>query len=256
MKVVAYTALHYGRTYLKEAIRSIIDLVDEYYVFYSKVGSHGSQTKEPCPDTRESLFSSAYLAARNKMKWYDGVWARESDQRAEIHERCPGADVVVVLDADEIWSSAARDALINYIARYKDGEITSRRITFAMIHFWRSFYQGITDDLSAPPRVIFPKLKEDTSVIKEPNARLLHFGYAQDIRTVYYKQLVHGHRPEWRNDINWFQDRFLVNAQTDCHPVVKDLWNIRPIDARRLLPPMMMRHPNAQHTIIGEVISK
>ena len=54
-KVIAYTALHYGKEYLADAIRSVIDYVDQYWVIYTPVGSPGHRTDAPCPESKEEL---------------------------------------------------------------------------------------------------------------------------------------------------------------------------------------------------------
>jgi hypothetical protein len=77
MKVISYTALHYGRDYLAAAIRSVIDHVDEHWILYSPIGSHGHRTDVPCPDTRDELYAKAELAAGSKLRWHDGEWAHE-----------------------------------------------------------------------------------------------------------------------------------------------------------------------------------
>src|SRR5574342_223323 len=105
MKTDAYTALLYGSDYLAYAIRSVIDYVDEYHVIYdaSGSGSHGSKTDRTCPDSRETLYALADGAAGHKLRWHDGTWPYEGAQRDAIHEYAPDADVILVLDADEVW---------------------------------------------------------------------------------------------------------------------------------------------------------
>src|SRR5689334_10084788 len=111
MKVVGFTALHYGRDYLAYAIRSIIDHIDEYHVAYTAIGSHGHRTDVKCPETRDELYAIASAAAGSKLRWHDGEWPYEGAQRDSIHEYAPDADVIVVLDSDEIWS----EGLLPYI---------------------------------------------------------------------------------------------------------------------------------------------
>ena len=116
MKIVAYTALHYGAEYLPWAIRSVIDAVDEYYVLYSDIGSHGHHTLAVCPDNRAQLFDLAREAAGGKLRWIDGRWAHEGYQRDSIFSHVPDADAIVVLDADEIWQAGTAAAVIVAVA--------------------------------------------------------------------------------------------------------------------------------------------
>ena len=86
MTIVAYTALHYGSPYLGAAIRSIIDDVDRYYVFYSANGSHGTPGNSgiAASESRRNLFNIAQVAAGDKLNWVDGNWQHEGQQRDTI----------------------------------------------------------------------------------------------------------------------------------------------------------------------------
>lgn len=252
MKTIAYTALHNGRDYLGYAIKSVIDYVDEYYVLYAAQGSHGHRTSVPCPDTREDLYTIAQAVAGDKLHWIDGDWRWEGQQRDSIMEHCPDADVIIVLDADEIWG----DGLVPEIVRYaKDGHIRHWRCR--MVHYWRSFHRAIIHDPAYPERVIVPKYPSGDRTftggrvashlppIKVPENCywISHMGYAQRPEIVQYKQAVHGHRNEWRSDVNWFQDKYMANAQHDCHPVGSDYWNPEPVNPLDYMPAFMAQHP-------------
>ncbi len=70
-----------------------------------------------------------------------------------------------------------------------------------------------------------------------------HMGYAQSARITEYKLKTHGHIGQFRWDIDWFQDRFLANAQHDCHPVGSDYWNPEPVNPLDYMPDWMRNHP-------------
>lgn len=249
MKTIAYTALHYGRDYLASAIRSVIDSVDEYWVLYSAHGSHGSQTPLPCPDSRIALYDIAFKAAGKKLHWIDGNWRYENEQRESIYGYAPDADVILVLDSDEVWS----DALIKII---NDKTIIEywmmhgyRTVRAPMIHYWRSFYRCVLHDPAYPVRIIFPRNHgQDEPTIN--HAHINHFGYAQRSEIVYYKQHTHGHKGEWRKDIDWYTERFMANAQFDCHPVGSEYWNPEAVNPTDYLPAWMMQHPYAHRELI------
>lgn len=242
MKVIAYTALHYGASYLEYAARSVIDHVDEWHVLYAKEGSHGHRTAYPCPETREQLLTIAHRAGGDKLRWWDGNWTNEGDQRMTIHQVAPDADVILVLDSDEVWS----DGLLKIV---DDKTIIDywimhgyRTVRPPMIHYWRSFRRAILHDPAFPVRIIFPRNSgQDEPTINY--AHINHFGYAQPAATVYYKQHTHGHKGEWRRDINWYQDRFLANAQQDCHPVGSEWWNPETVNPLDYMPDFMQEHP-------------
>ena len=240
MKVVGFTALHYGRDYLAWAIRSIIDHIDEYHVAYSAIGSHGHRSEVKCPETRAELYAIASAAAGSKLRWHDGEWPHEGAQRDSIHEYAPDADVIVVLDADEIWSDWTMEGLLHHKPSTK-----FRRLRVPIIHYWRSFYRAVLHDPAYPIRVIYPKVAdgEETLSLKSTAEPINHMGYAQRPEIVRYKQLTHGHRNEWRKDVDWFADKYMANAQTDTHPVGSEYWNPERVDPLDYMPRWMQDHP-------------
>ncbi len=246
MKVVSYTALHYGKDYLYYAIRSVIDHVDEHYILYSRVGSHGHRTDRPCPDTRSELIELAKRAAGDKLRWIDGEWSHEGQQRDSIFGYAPDADVILVVDADEIWHPRMVEGAVKSAI---DPEV--KRWRMPIIHFWRSFYRAVLHDPAFPERVIYPKTPGH-QVLTWNGMRLnpiAHMGYAQRSELVEYKQHTHGHKGEWRKD-DWFNTVFLASAQTNCHPVGSEYWNPEPVNPWDYMPDFMKDHPYAKLEVI------
>jgi hypothetical protein len=245
MKVVSYTALHYGTDYLYWAIRSVIEHVNEHHILYSPNGSHGSRTDHPCPDSRGELISKAHRAAGDKLRWHDGFWTQEGEQRDSINQYAPDADVILVVDSDEVWGDGLAQCAI---AQYSEaGLIGCRTWRAPIIHYWRSFYRCVLHDPAYPTRVIFPKVKHTWGLDSYINAFgpkqvINHMGYAQRSEIVEYKQHVHGHRGEWRKD-DWFNTVFMANAQTNCHPVGSEYWNPELVNPLDYMPPWMKDHP-------------
>lgn len=198
MNVISYTALHYGRDYLYYAIKSVIDHVDKHYVLYTPIGSHGHRTPIPCPETRDELFAIAQSAAGDKLVWVDGVWPYEGAQREHIHVVAPDADVVLVVDADEVWGEGLADKAIRMgTIQYP----TVRIWRSPIIHYWRSFYRCVLHDPAFPVRMILPKAPVSDEVFyvdkRQDNglkAVINHFGYAQRPEIVEYKQHTHQRR--------------------------------------------------------------
>lgn len=248
MKTIAYTALHYGRDYLAYAIRSVIDPIDEYHVIYSPIGSHGHLSNRVCPETRDELHAIASDAAGSKLHWHEGTFAHEGYQRDSIHAYAPDADVIIVLDADELWP----EETVKTIVSLPPENAPVNRLRLGMIHFWRSFHRAILHDPALPERVIYPKAKAVASGVFAITylPPLCHMGYAQRSEIVEYKQHVHGHKGEWRRDVDWFKDKFMANAQTDVHPVGSDYWNPEDIDPWDYLPGFMKEHPYAGLEVI------
>lgn len=241
MKVIAYTALHYGTDYLDYAIHSVIDEVDEYHVLYTDKGSHGSRASIRCPESRHELYRLALAASGNKLVWHDGEWAHEGQQRDSIHSFAPDADVILVLDSDEIWApGGAKYAIVDALEGH------AREYRMPIIHYWRSFRRCVLHDPAFPIRVIMPKRTylgninvTETLHVSPIN----HMGYAQRSQIVLYKLFVHGHRTQFRGDIDWFRDRFMANAQKDCHPVGSEYWNPEEVDPLDYMPSWMSEHP-------------
>lgn len=247
MKVIAYTALRYGRDYYDAAIRSVIDAVDEYHVLYAMQPSHGHYDPTPCPETEEELYQIAADRAGSKLQWHRGVWQYEGQQRDSIHQYAPDADVIIVLDADEVWQPETVEAVVHdggqWIGTYeqrRNGGV--RRIRVPMIHFWRSMHRAILHDPAYPVRVILPnnQLEEEFTTNVKPIA---HFGYAQRPEIVAYKWRIHGHFNELRRDCDWFNEVFMANRQTDCHPVGSEYWNPEPVNPLDYLPEWIAEHP-------------
>ncbi len=235
MSVAAYTALHYGREYLAYAIRSVIDVVDEYWVLYSPFGSHGHRSDTSCPERMEDLYGIAKAAAGGKLRWCNGRWPTEGQQRDYIHH-LTDADIVLVLDADEIWADGAAAYAL---AMAQNADIGRFRIP--IIHFWRSFYRAVLCDPAYPVRLI--KRDADSREGTLHVSPICHMGYAQSPAIVEYKWQVHGHKAELRTDVDWLRDRYRANAQEDCHPVGSVYWNPEPVEPLDYMPAFMAEHP-------------
>lgn len=238
-KVIAYTALHYGADFLPWAIRSVIDSVDEWHFLYSATGSHSVRIPEPCPETRDQLFKIASVEAGDKLRWHDGDWHRENQQRESIYGYAPDADMILVVDADEVYAPGLANYLVK-LAPY----VQTRFQRLPFYHYWRSLRRVIRHDPAFPVRVILPKLVNETSTFQIPpymgdDFRVHHFGYAQRSEIVRYKMKVHGHIAELRS--RWFEDVFMMNRQADCHPVGSEHWHTEPCD----VPHFMTDHPFA-----------
>lgn len=244
MKVIAYTALRYGRDYLDAAIRSVINAVDEYWVLYATQPSHGHYDPTPCPETEQELREIAQVRAGRKLRWVRGVWQFEGQQRDTIHQLVPDADVVIVLDADEVWHPALVQQVLDY-ARAITYTAPFRNLRLPMIHYWRSMYRAVIHDPAYPVRVIFPRIgaKYGDQTWNKARGVINHFGYAQRPEIVAYKWKIHGHKAELRRDCDWFNDVFMANRQGDCHPVGSEFWNPVAVNPLELLPEWMAEHP-------------
>lgn len=248
-KIVSYTALLYGLSYLEYAIRSVIDAVDEHHIIYSPIGAHGHRTHIPCPETRDELYAAAERGAGAKLHWHDaGEFPYEGAQRDSIHRYAPDADVILVVDADECYEDGLALEAIKFAQI-----ANAQRIRLPFWHLWRSFKRGFMHDPAFPERVIVPNATGGT-ITMPTTKHVWHAGYAQRPEIVAYKLLTHGHRLEFRRDVNWFDDVFMTNRQYDCHVVGSEWWNCEDMDLSRL-PSVLKAHPYAGMEVIGAVIN-
>lgn len=265
MKVIAYTALLYGQEWLEYAIRSVIDVVDEYHVLYSPHGSHNGHKRVDLPQGEDArtLFEIAHDTAGRKLRWYThtDTWSNEGQQRDTIFRLAPDADRILVLDYDELWSPGLAQAVIAASASQPD----IREWRVPMIHLWRDLHHAILHDPAYPTRLINPHaaqgasttfdaeahdasrrelLTRTTDHVPEFHSRIVHAGYAISPALMLAKWQTHGHLNEYRRDIDWYTERYMnPAAKTDLHPVGSEYWNAEAIEPFAYLPGFVFDHP-------------
>lgn len=249
MKVIGYCALHYGKPYLDAAIRSVIDGVDQFYVLYTDIGSHGHRSNAVNPDTQEELHDIAEAAAGRKLIWVSSRWEHEGHQRDYIHTIAPDAGIIIPVDYDEVW----QPGLLETVLKAAADNPTVRRWRIPFRHYWRSFYRCILHDPAYPHRLYNTRGdREQEATLDARGMAVNHFGYAIPPAYMRYKWEVHGHKGELRRDVDYFADVYEANRQTDCHPVGSIYWNTESVDpfAHGWLPDWMKQHPYAQMGVI------
>lgn len=242
--VCAIVCLHFGKDYLSYAMRSVLPVVDQFVIAYSPVPNHGHfDTSVPCPDTREDLFSAAESVG------VDTTWIEHDGWRSEGEQFKTGwtytdADVIVKLDADEIWTPKLLESAIAY-GLY----MGVHEVRVPLVHAWRSLYRGFAHDPAAPGRIYLRENKtgETTFAPNDLAYRIFHAGYALPVDLMRYKERTHGHKAEWRRDVDWINDVYAANRQYDCHPVGSDYWQT----VEDITPPDILKnHPFAQLEVI------
>jgi len=236
--IASYTALHYGTDYLYWALRSIRDDVDQHVILYCPHGSHGAKTDRVCPDSRAELQKQAQLAIGKKLLWIDGDWSYEHEQRESIYQYVPDADVILIVDADEIWGTGLAKRMIE---AYR---MNIRTIRAPVLEFWRSFHYAEQTNLVFPERAIYPHgMHGEPGYLPLDNnrPRICHMGYAKRSEIVEYKQHTHGHKGDWRE--GWYEEKFLKNDRYDCHPTNVAFWHPTPVNPLDYMPSFMAEHP-------------
>lgn len=248
-KIVAYMGLLYGKDYLDAAIRSVIDGVDELHIMYStRPWQQYDHSTGPCPETRLELFQIAIDRAGKKLRWHDGVYRHLGHQNDQIYQFAPNADVLLNVDADEIWPEELLEQTLRYAtAHCHTAEWRTMRIPF--IHFWRSMHQAVLHDPSWPIRVILPKRFDKNTqadhVFTETYGYVNHMGYAQRSEIVRYKLDMHMHAPEFKlSPAAWFNMVFMdTERKTDLHLCGNEHWNAEPVNPLDYMPGWMKDHP-------------
>jgi glycosyltransferase involved in cell wall biosynthesis len=239
MRVAAYIALHYGSDYLDYAIRSVYESVDEIFVLYSASASHGHETLLPCTDSKEKLMDICNKYP--KVRWFDGNWKYENEQRNFGYKfaRDTGFDILVILDADEVWETQYLKELIKETYERK-----AQKCLVWMRHLWRSF-NWICDDAMRQERIYYLGSDyKDLIYADKPNNQIWHFGYARDLNSIEYKISCHGHSGEWLiAKQKWFKEKYCAFPPVnDVHPTCENTWNPKAFDKNEL-PKIMHEHP-------------
>lgn len=244
MNVQSYTILHYGQDYLSYALRSVYHSVDKLNIFYTPNPSHGHQVNISPVETKEELTQVAYAYdPDNKILWHDMLNVLDEGTQRDLAVRTlenDGADLIVVLDCDEIWHRKQLELILSDVW---DGK--TRNYLINMIHFWRSFNWACRDD-GWPVRIIdlrMPINSDDVKYIEREMAQVYHFGYAVVDKVMRYKWQIHGHKNEmrhlWLNNIWGAQS----SPTFDCHPTNdKGFWNAEWFNKEQL-PEFMRDHP-------------
>lgn len=257
MNLHSYTIVHYGKDYIGYALKSVYDFVDQIHVLFTPHPSHGHWTDEERIETKEDVKQGVSeilrtrplaLTAAGKIRWRNiNTVYYEGQQRDNAVETCryAGADVVLVVDYDEVWPKRTLQNVSEYIASNL-GE--ARNWLFNFTHLWRSFDWCCRDE-ACPVRFIDLTAPEGTKYIPRELGDAYHFGYAVTDKVMQYKWEIHGHKNDLRP--GWFEEKWKGRevgihkavVTDDVHPTNGEgFWNAEPFD-KTLLPSLMREHP-------------
>lgn len=244
-RVICYVPLHYGCEYLKESLQSIISLVDKIVIVYSETPSYGHGTNVECPEKEMDLFNIAMPICGDKLIWRKETFGNEGEHRGFIYNFTKGYDIVLAVDADEVFHTEDLKKAIQYVS---EGDKRYYGIA-GYLNFWRSFNNVCTDGFT-PIRLINLHNESGEGVVM---CTIYHFSCAQSKKIMDYKYKIHGHADELRP--NWLQDIYYAwtpqNQFRFLHPTSMDIWgDAIPFD-KNLLPDSLKQHPNFNKEIIN-----
>ena len=234
MKVIGYSPIHYGKEYLKESLLSAIDLCEQFVILYTPNPSYGYGTNVKCPDTEEELKTIAEEVCGNKLIWVSKDYHSEGDHRKEIFKYTKGYDLLLTMDADEVWNTEElkKGLEIANVGVHRNYGING------YVNLFRNFDNQCKDGFQ-PVRVInLRNQHKDQSTL---NITIWHFGCCQAKEIMDYKYLIHGHKDELRTD--WLKDFYYSDREKDLHPVAHNLWNLTPYDKYEM-PKSLKEHAN------------
>ncbi len=244
-RIHSYTILHYGKSYLNYALRSIAPIVDHSYVVYSSHPSHGHSVDIPPIESRDELMSSIPANEWDKLTWIDvdSFWHEGQHRDYALSVAGRDASLVLVCDYDEIWPYATLKAVLDYV--WQANAARNWLLNFAG-QFWRSF-NWVCHDNNWPVRVIDTRHSGGVGYIPTELGPVWHFGYAIRDEVLKYKLAIHGHKDELRP--NWYDEKWQAWPPVDdCHPTNGKndegigWWNPKPFDKREL-PYVLHNHP-------------
>lgn len=241
MKILAYIPCHYGSEYLSEAIKSIELCVDKIIILYTQKPSYGYGTEIECPETEWALkFIAQNASPKVEWKSYER-FSHEGEHRNEIFKFAEGFDIVMTVDADEVWDTEVLKETLKEVAKTDSRYIQVKGWT----HFWKSFNHACYDGFQP---VRFHNLHSENKEQLAVEGKIYHFGYAQKEEIMDYKWEIHGHKSEIRKGWTYMYKNWQY-GKDDVHPVSIGLWNPTPFD-KTTLPEILKNHENYNKEVI------
>lgn len=246
MRVLGFMTIHYGVEYLECSLKSIVNSVDKMVVAYSRNPSHGHSTSVSCPDKESDILNICQKVLGDKLIWVaKDSFDNESQHRAVKYEFAFGFDLVLSIDADEVFKEdeikPALEFAYNNPERYYGIN--------GYINLWRSFSYACYDGFR--PIRIEKVMANNTLQNLNCPLTIWHFSTCQSQPLMNYKYKVFGHASEVRD--NWLEDIYYSwtpsNQFDDVHVVSLKLWNPVPYD-KNLMPEYLKNHPNFNQNIV------
>lgn len=246
MKALGFMTLHYGKEYFRESLLSIINHVDKMVISYTKYPSHGHSTNITCPDSEREMKKIAEDVCGSKLVWeHDSFFSTESEHRNKKYKYSDGFDLVLTIDADEVYKEDEINNALLYAYNNKERYYGLN----GYINFWRSFDYACYDGF----RPIRIENLHNNNTLQNHNCNLTvyHFSTCQSESIMRYKYNIFGHASEVRE--GWLDNIYYEwtpsNNFGDVHCVALGLWNPVRFDKDQL-PIYLKQHENFNKTLV------
>lgn len=238
--------IHYGVEYLEASLSSIKDYCEKVVVAYTSNPSHGYKSSDECPDKKEDIYNISLKVLGEKLIWDEfNNYTAENQHRNRIHNYSSGYDLVLSIDADEVFESNDIETALNYAYSNNERYYGIK----GYVNFWRSFNWACYDGFR-PFRIENLHSNNNNQNLDCP-LTIYHFSTAQSEQIMRYKYRVFGHASEirhgWLNNIYYGWNP--ANNFGDLHPVSINLWNAVSFDKNKL-PEILKKHPNFNKELI------
>ena len=246
MKTLGFMSILYGKEYLKESLLSIRDHVDKMVVAYTYNPSHGHVTNIKCPESVDEIHSICAEVLGSKLIWDERQsYQAENFHRAVAREYASGYDLILTIDADEVFEPTEVQNALKYAFENKQRYYGIK----GYVNFWRCFDFACYDGFR-PIRIENLRNHNSQQNLECP-LTIYHFSTAQSETITRYKYTAFGHanelKPNWLNGTFYAWDR--TNQIKDLHCVAYNLWNAEPFDKTKL-PDFLKQHINYNKELI------
>ena len=238
--------LFYGKEYLRQSLLSVKNHVDKMVIAYTRNPSHGFNSRLKNPDSENEMRLIAQEVLGDKLIWdsQEGYF-NESQHRGRRYAFAPGFDIILTIDADEVFKEEDIKGAIEYAYNNPERYFGIK----GYLNFWRSFNHVCTDGFR-PIRI--ENLRSENQLQNhECPLTIYHFSTCQREEIMRYKYSVFGHASEikkgWLDKIHygWTPE----NNFGDLHPVSYNLWNAVEFD-KTTLPESLKLHENYNKRLV------
>ena len=245
MKVLAYTAIHYGKEYLKEAIEAVKEHVDIHLLTYTSIPSYGFTTDMVNPDSEQELRVISDQFDHTEFINITGRAKAENVHRqiAIDYAKANNYDIVLVVDSDEVWDTGKVKEAIDYAYNSKNGRFGIRGSQWVTL--WQSFNEFVTDGF-APIRLfnLHNDINKEELIEK---GFIYHMGYCISNEMMEYKISCHGHKADFDRNKSWYQYKWLGYKRGETkflHPATEAYWRETEDFDKTKLPEVLKNHVN------------